>query len=146
VTTVAVRLANKLKEKGYNVDVGLVEAGALLHDVGRSQTHDVDHAAVGGMIARNLGLSESVVRIIERHIGAGIPPKEAQSLGLPEGVYTPETLEEKIVSYADKLISGRKEVDISVTIEDFAMRLGWDHPAIERLHRLQLEMETLLAN
>ena len=121
-----------------------MEAGALLHDIGRSQTHDVDHAAVGGMIARKLGLNESVVRIIERHIGAGIPPKEAHELGLPEGVYTPETIEEKIVSYADKLISGRKEVDISVTIKDFADRLGWDHPAIERLHKLQQEMEGLL--
>jgi uncharacterized protein len=141
---VAVKLANRLKEKGYNVNLKLVEAGALLHDVGRSQTHDVDHAAVGAMIARNLGLSESVVRIIERHIGAGIPENEARDLGLPEGVYTPETLEEKIVSYADKLISGRKEVDISVTIGDFAERLGWNHPAIERLHKLQNEMENLL--
>jgi uncharacterized protein len=139
-----VRLANKLKDKGYNVDIKLVEAGALLHDIGRSQTHNVDHAAVGGEIARKLGLSESVVRIIERHIGAGIPEKEARALGLPEGVYIPETLEEKIVCYADKLISGRKEVEISVTIGDFAEKLGWDHPAIERLHKLQVEMDALL--
>ena len=57
----------------------------------------------------------------------------------------PETLEEKIVSYADKLIAGRQEVGIEVTVHDFAERLGEDHPSIQRLWELDSEMKALLA-
>ena len=123
----------------------LVESGALLHDIGRSRSHEVGHAARGAEIARELGLPERVVHIIERHIGAGIPAEEAQQLGLPEGNYIPETLEEKIVAYADKLIAGRKEVGIEVTARDFSERLGEDHPSIQRLWDLDSEMKALLA-
>jgi uncharacterized protein len=94
---------------------------------------------IGGIIARKLGLDKKIVKIIERHIGAGIPEHEAKELGLPDGVYIPETLEEKIISYADKLIHGSKVVNIEVTISDFAEELGWQHPAIKRLQNLHLE-------
>ena len=127
------------------MDIRLVEAGALLHDIGRSISHEVDHAAKGAEIARDLDLPEKLVHIIERHIGAGIPADEAQQLGLPEGHYIPETLEEKIVAYADKLIAGRKEVGIEVTVRDFSERLGEDHPSIQRLWDLDAEMKALLA-
>jgi uncharacterized protein len=137
-------MARRLKEKGYDVDVELVEIGAILHDIGRSKTHGTDHAAVGGEMVRKLGIAEPVARIVDRHIGAGIPEEEAHALGLPEGVYVPETLEEKIVCYADKLIAGWREVDISVTVDDFAEKMGRDHPAIERLWSLHREMEALL--
>ncbi len=116
----------------------------MLHDIGRSRSHDVDHAAKGAEITRELGLPEELVHIIERHIGAGIPDNEAKKLGLPEGHYIPETLEEKIVTYADKLIAGRCEVDICVTIQDFAAKLGENHPSIQRLHNLDVEMRSLL--
>jgi len=144
VSKIAVRLARRLKDKGYDVDMELVEIGAILHDIGRSKTHNADHAAVGGNMVRQLGIAESVARIVDRHIGAGIPEDEARALGLPDGVYVPETLEEKIVCYADKLIAGRREVDISVTIDDFAEKMGRDHPSIERLWSLHHEMEALL--
>lgn len=144
MTKIAVRIARKLKEKGYQVDMELVEIGAILHDIGRSKTHDADHAAVGGNMVRQLSIAEPVARIVDRHIGAGIPADEAKALGLPDGVYVPETLEEKIVCYADKLIAGWREVDISVTIDDFAEKMGSDHPAIERLWSLHREMDGLL--
>ena len=100
---------------------------------------------VGAGIARELGLSEKLVLIIERHIGAGIPETEAKALGLPARSYVPMSLEEKIVSYADKLIAGRCEVDIEVTIHDFADKLGEDHPSLQRLRDLDVEMKALLA-
>ncbi len=137
-------MARRLQDKGYDVDVELVEIGAILHDIGRSRTHGTDHAAVGGRMVRRLGIAEPVARIVDRHVGAGIPEEEARALGLPEGVYVPETLEEKIVCYADKLIAGRCEVDIGVTIDDIAEKMGRDHPAIERLWSLHREMEALL--
>jgi len=144
VSKIAVRMARQLKDKGHDVDVELVEIGSILHDIGRSKTHDTDHGAVGGEMVRQLGIAEPVARIVDRHIGAGIPEDEARALGLPEGVYVPETLEEKIVCYADKLIAGWREVDISVTVEDFTEKMGRGHPAIERLWSLHREMEDLL--
>jgi len=144
VSKIAVRMARQLKDKGHDVDVELVEIGSILHDIGRSKTHDTDHGAVGGEMVRQLGIAEPLARIVDRHIGAGIPEDEARALGLPEGVYVPETLEEKIVCYADKLIAGWREVDISVTVEDFAEKMGRGHPAIERLWSLHREMEDLL--
>ena len=126
------------------MDMRLVEAGALLHDIGRSRTHDVDHAIVGAEIAREMGLPEELVNIIEVHIGAGIPADEAVELGLPERHYFPETLEEKIVAYADKLIMGRREVPFETTVDSFALKLGEDHPSIDRLWALHNEMSDLL--
>jgi len=144
VSKIAVRIARQLKEKGHEVDMELVDVGAILHDIGRSKTHETDHAAVGGKMVRQLSIAEPVARIVDRHIGAGIPADEAKALGLPDGVYVPETLEEKIVCYADKLIAGWREVDISVTIDDFAEKMGSDHPAIKRLWSLHREMDGLL--
>ena len=146
VTQIALKLSDLLEEKGYEIDRELVEIGGLLHDIGRSVTHDVNHSAVGGKIARRIGLPEEIVRIIERHIGAGIPKREAEELGLPDGFYIPVTLEEKVVAYADKLICGDKVVGINVTIEDFAKDLGWDHPAIKRLQDLHREFVQMLGN
>ena len=36
VTKIAMRLASVFNEKGYKVDLSLIEAGAMLHDIGRS--------------------------------------------------------------------------------------------------------------
>jgi len=102
-------IAVKIAEKSH-ADCKLVEAGALLHDIGRSKTHGVTHALEGVRIARRVGLPLSIVYIIERHLGAGIPKEEAVLLGLPEKDYIPETLEEKIVAHADNLIqNGQKQ-------------------------------------
>jgi len=146
VTRLALEMAGRLRSRGLEVDVGLVEAGALLHDIGRGRTHDANHSAVGGRMIRELGLPEELARIVDRHIGAGIPAAEARKLGLPKGVYMPETLEEKLVAYADKLVCGSRVVDIGVTIDDFASRLGAGHPAIQRLRGLHEEMSGLLGD
>ena len=137
-------MGSQLIFRGHDVDMRLVEAGALLHDIGRSRTHDVDHAIVGAEIAREMGLPEELVNIIEVHIGAGIPADEAVELGLPERHYFAETLEEKVVAYADKLIMGRREVPFETTVESFALKLGEDHPSIDRLWTLHNEMSDLL--
>jgi uncharacterized protein len=103
-------------------------------------THGVEHGVVGGRIARELGLPENLVKIIERHVGAGIPLDEAETLGFPEGEYKPETLEEKIVTYADKLIEGKDVVNINEIIDKFEKELGKNHPAIKRLKELHEEI------
>ncbi|MCD6529441.1 TIGR00295 family protein [Candidatus Bathyarchaeota archaeon] len=144
VSKLAVELARKLNNKGLKIDLELVKVGALLHDIGRAKTHTVDHVIVGSKIARSLGLPRSIISIIERHAGGGITNEEAKDLGWPEGVYTPQTLEEKIVCYADKLIGGTKRIPLEKTLKDLALKLGEDHPALERLRKLDEEIRKLL--
>jgi uncharacterized protein len=146
VTKVALRIANAFKAKGYRVDVKLVEAGSLLHDIGRGQTHGIEHGVVGGQTARRLGMPMELAHIIERHVGAGLTVDEARRNNLPRGNYVPETIEEKIVCYADKLIEGAHEVGIDSTIDNFAEELGEDHPAIKRLKDLHEEMTAVLGD
>ena len=123
VAKLAVETAKTLKERGFNVNINLVEVGALLHDIGRSKTQSVNHVIAGAEIAQKAGMPESVVAIIKRHVGGGITTAEAKELGWPDGKYLPVTLEEKIVSYADKLVETSDErIPIEETITKFQAR------------------------
>ena len=146
VSALAVKFAKACESKGLVVDINLVEVGALLHDIGRSKTHDVTHAVAGVEIAKSLNLPQSIVSIIECHIGGGISADEAEKLGLPVKDYFPVTLEEKLVAYADKLIEGSHVVPIERTIEQFSRTLGEDHPAIDRIIRLHEELLPLIGD
>jgi uncharacterized protein len=121
-----------------------VEVGALLHDVGRSKTHTVHHAVVGAEIAEAAGLPDSVVSIIKRHVGGGITASEAKKLGWPEDVYVPITLEEKIVSYADKLIENSKRAPVERTIEKLSKEMKAE--AAERVRKLCDEITNLIGD
>lgn len=102
-----------------NGDKKLVGVAAMLHDIGRANTHGIRHAVEGAEMARKLDLPENVVLIIERHIGAGITKEEAKRLGLPVKDYVPITLEEKIVSHADNLIEETKKRPVRDVIQRF---------------------------
>lgn len=144
VSALAVEIAVACRIKGFSVDLRLVEIGGLMHDIGRAKTHSVHHAVLGADIAKSLGLPEPVISIIKRHVGGGITTREAQKLGWPKDVYVPLTLEEKIVSYADKLIEGSRRVPIETTIEELSKELP--PPAIQRLWRLHEEMLVLVGD
>lgn len=113
VEGLAVALAERAEAAGEPVDLGLVHGGALLHDLGRSVVQDVRHASVGASMLQEEDWDPMLVRIVERHTGGGIEPKEAAALGLPVKDYTPQTLEEKLVCHADNLHSGDKRLRVS---------------------------------
>jgi tRNA (cytidine56-2'-O)-methyltransferase len=124
-----------------NAETRLVSAGALLHDIGRSRTHGVAHAVEGGNLARELGLDIKVIHIIERHMGAGITPEEAEKIGLPPGEYIPETLEEKIVAHSDNLVQENKKAPVIGVVTRFK-ELGY-HEAAEKILALHRELSTI---
>jgi len=144
VARLATKIALKCKDEKINVDVRMVHIGALLHDIGRSKTHSVHHVAIGAEIARSLNLHPSIISIIERHVGGGITADEAEKMGLPNRSYVPETLEEKIVAYADKLVEGSRRVPVERTLEKLKEELGADHPSIRRVRDLYNEISTLI--
>lgn len=107
VSDLAVKIAKRCR-----ADVKLVEIGGLLHDLGRCRSHGITHAVEGARVATERNLPQSIVKIIERHIGAGITKPEAKALGLSEKDYIPRTLEEKIVAHADNLMSGTERTGV----------------------------------
>ena len=132
--------ALEIAENFPNADKDLIKKGALLHDIGRSRTHSIEHAIEGYKIAYNYGYSEDVLNIIERHIGAGITKEEASKLGIFEKSYVPQTIEEKIVAHADNLISGTQEVNVDFVIKKWQSRMDDPEENIKRLIELDKEL------
>ena len=138
VSSMALSLADRLREPA---DRELVRLGGLFHDIGRSRTHDIAHAIAGVEIGRALGFSEQLLKIIERHIGAGITAAEARRLGLPEQDYLPLTREEQLVSYADNLISGERDMSYHEALDRFKRILGPDHEGVELFRRQHQDVQ-----
>ncbi len=135
----AICLSKNLSNK-FDIDMDLVGKGALLHDIGRSMTDGIYHAVVGANILKSEEYSLEIIKIVERHIGAGIPKEEAIEMGLPPKDFMPLTLEEKIVAHADNLVHRDQEVDIDFVIKKWSSLMGKDHPSIERLVKLHEEI------
>ena len=138
VSAKAISLAERV---ALTLDRELVRRGGMFHDIGRSRTHDIEHAVAGVEIAKSLGFSDKLVLIIERHIGAGITAAEAVRLGLPGKDYLPLSPEEKIVSYADNLMSGIREMPFSEALERFKRILGPDHEGVELFRKQHEEIQ-----
>lgn len=130
--TISKLLSERAAGQGRPVDEQAVVVGALLHDIGRTQTQTVSHGHVGAGILEKEGVDDVVVEIVRRHVGAGISPEEAVSLGFPPGDYVPETLEQKIVCFADKMLDGDKARPFEEEVKRF-VRKGHDVPRLRRL-------------
>jgi hypothetical protein len=77
VAAVAVRLAQALGERGVDLDVPLVRAAAMLHDLAKGRP---DHARVGAELVAGLGYAE-VARVVATHtdlaFAGGVPDEAA---------------------------------------------------------------------
>ncbi|MDD1774949.1 MAG: TIGR00295 family protein [Methanobacterium sp.] len=124
----------------FEIDEDVVGAGALMHDVGRLKTQGIWHGIEGGRILKENGFPLEIVRIAEVHIGAGITQAEAVKMGLPPQDYLPLSLEEKIVTHADNLIHGIKEVNLQFVVSKWEKSMGKDHPSLLRLRKLHREL------
>lgn len=145
VSKLALKIARKLRDEGYEVDLNFIKTASLLHDIGRAKTHGIKHGIEGGKILRKLNFPEELVSVCENHLGGGIDKQEAKKLGLPSKNYLPKTLEEKIIAHADNLIAGDKEVPLEKTIIKLEKELGRNHPAISRVKSLSDEIEKLIS-
>jgi uncharacterized protein len=143
VCELALDIAESINKKNPQlVSIPHIEAGALLHDIGRSACHSVHHACAGAAICRSHTIDKRVCAIVLNHIGAGIPASEAALLGLPVADYIPVTLEEKIVANADNLVAGTKIITVQKRIKS-AKQNGLHPRAIKRIKNLYTEIEEL---
>jgi len=123
-----------------DIDFLRVEQGAMLHDIGRSRTHDIRHAQCGADLVRSMDLGEDLARIVECHTGAGLTADECTLLGLSPRDCIPRTTEEKIVTHADNLIADKKRVTIH---ESIGSAIYLPRKARKRMERLSCEVELL---
>jgi uncharacterized protein len=131
-------LALSYTDRSGIIDPELMNAGALLHDIGRGHTHSLHHGQDGADLCRATGLPEAVARIVERHTGAGLSADECTLLDLLPRTCVPETMEEKIVSGADNLVKGRNVISIVGRLESAR---GLNRKVKRRIYRLWLETE-----
>ena len=134
----------KITKSKINLD--LIEIGGLLHDVGRSKTHGFKHAIIGGKILRERGFPNELARICETHILGGLDKDDTIYVGLPQKDYIPETIEEKIICLADKLIMGTIEVTIEERFQKWFSKYGRTEilvKAKERIEEIQREIKEL---
>jgi uncharacterized protein len=99
---------------GLDLDIDLVRAGCLLHDIGVYRLYDdagqldhanyVRHGLLGHALLLEEGFPEAICRFASRHTGMGLSRNDVirQGLPLPPGDYLAETGEESLVMYADK--------------------------------------------
>lgn len=99
------------------IDIGFVAEAALLHDIGILYTDAagiecygtqpyIMHGILGAEMLRREGLPRHA-RVCERHTGSGITAEYIiqHNLPMPHQDFLPETVEERLVCYADKFFS-----------------------------------------
>jgi uncharacterized protein len=141
----AIEIARKIKK--VQVDINLIEIGALLHDIGRTKTHGFKHALIGGKILKQRGFSNKLARICETHILGGLDKEDAKKVGLPEKNYLPLTLEEKIICLADKHMAGTREVSIRERFNRWFRKYGKTQLLLKskrNIEKIQKEIEELM--
>jgi uncharacterized protein (TIGR00295 family) len=122
VTRVAKIIAEEFVRKGTKVDLDVVIGGAMLHDIGRSRVQTVRHGIEGAAIVEKEGADRAVVEVVRRHVGAGISPEEAKTLGFPDLDYIPRTLEERIVCFADKMVDGERVRPFEAEVQRYVVK------------------------
>ena len=129
VANVALFISIELNKRGQRIDLGLVEAASLLHDLTKTECLKTreDHAQTGFQQLKGMGY-ERVGEVVAQHIWLC---KE----GDPSSVS-----EEEIVNYADKRVMHDRIVSLEERFSDLKERYGRIQRAMDYLERLQKEI------
>jgi ribonuclease Y len=125
------RLAGMMASE-LGAGVKTARRAALLHDIGKSVTHEVEgpHALVGGELARKYGENEAVAHAMEAH----------------HNEVEPQTIEAVIVQAADAL-SGARPGARGESLEQYVKRLrdleeiATRHEGVEKVYAMQAGRE-----
>ena len=118
------------KNPHLQADRALVEAAAMLHDIGICRVFApkiecygeepyIRHGVLGAEILRQEGWDE-IAPFCENHIGVGITKDDVinQNLPLPQRDMVPQTIEQQIVAFADEFFSkSQKDLTTPDSIE-----------------------------
>ncbi len=104
-----------------NIDLDFIYEASMLHDIGVVLTNTPDlgchgefpyicHGYLGRKVLEKEGLPRHAL-VCERHTGVGLTKEEIvdQDLPIPHRDMMPESIEEKIICYADNFFSKKKD-------------------------------------
>lgn len=126
VARVALFLTIELNKRGQRIDLDLVEAASLLHDLTKTEclrTRE-DHAKTGYQILKGMGYVR-VGEVVAEHIR------------LSRGQDPSFVSEEEIVNYADKRVLHDRIVSLEGRFMDLRVRYGKDKKSIARMEELE---------
>ena len=133
--------------KMVNADVEFVKVASMIHDIGRFDCPpgplSVKHGIIGAKILRKEGYPK-LARVCERHLGGGLPKEQIikENLPIPKRDFMPKTIEEKIITYADNLISGNIVKSPEWTVERFRKEIN--KACARRIEKLNEEIKNLI--
>lgn len=126
VARVALFLSKELNKRGQKIDLALVEAASLLHDLTKTECLRTkeDHALKGSQVLEQMGYPR-VGEVVAQHIWL-----------IREG--DPFTVsEEEIVNYADKRVMHDRIVPLKERFNDLRKRYGENPRALQHMDRLE---------
>ncbi len=127
-----------VREKKLQVDEERLRAACLLHDIGsyiflvakeERRSFYPQHALLGATILREEGVDEHICEIVKTHVLLGLTEDEikANKIALPYKSFEPQTLEARLLCYADRFSSKGKGVVLN-SYDSFLARLKADLP------------------
>jgi uncharacterized protein len=126
VARIALCLGKNLKDRFPKLNLDLVEAGALLHDIAKTECLKTraNHALIGESMVSALGF-DPVARIVAQHVS------------LEEAYFHHEWIDEVVlVHYADKRVRHDEVVDLKDRFEYLVETYGRSSEAVERIGAL----------
>ncbi len=126
VADVALSLANALNQAGERLDLALIEAASLLHDIAKKGSIEKgqDHVSTGAALLKDLGYEE-ISEIVRYHVE--LPKKRASS----------RITEAEVVNYADKRVLHDSIVTLSERFSYIRERYGKDESRLRRITNLE---------
>jgi putative nucleotidyltransferase with HDIG domain len=118
-------IAKKLKDSGQKIDAGLVSRAALLHDIGKAKTiaegFKRKHGEFGKEILEKEGFPD-IAKIVAKHPLYQILEKQPF-----------DSLEEKVVYYADKRVKFDKAVSLDERLGYILEKYGTDKEKTKKI-------------
>ena len=127
VRDVALHLGTSLLEAGFALHLDLIEAGALLHDLGKTAClgTPVNHAEWGSKALDAAGYPE-VAQIVREHVFLRPPSDDSRAIR-----------EAEVVNYADKRVLHTQVVTLADRFADLRTRYGTSPEARSRIAGLE---------
>lgn len=133
VMEVANFLGQALRNAGFELYLPLIEAGALLHDLGKTPCLGTseNHARWGSAVLSGLGYLE-VAQIVKEHVRLEPSPGDTRPLR-----------EAEVVNYADKRVLHTRVVTLKERFLDLKERYGRTPEALQRVTAMELHTQAL---
>jgi putative nucleotidyltransferase with HDIG domain len=126
VAEIALSISMELNRRGENLNLNVVEAAALLHDITKAESLDSgeDHSLTGYRLLRKLGYNR-IAEIVREHVFLLKDPD------------TPRVSEEEVVNYSDKRVRHDQIVTLRERFDDLRVRYCKDEGQKKWMDRLE---------